>query len=279
MMWGENLPHSFYMEGKKLKGKRGKKNNTVSKYIFITCLIVIICGASYLFYDFYQKNTDKKKIEEINNEIVANNEEVNEVAKKEVSTANMEKVKEYKAINDEVIGWIKIEDTKINFPVLQNEDNNYYLTHDYKKDSNKYGSIFLKKECDINDMNSNLLIYGHNMKDEEMFNCLLNYQNKGYYEQHKTIQITTENEEREYEIISAFKSRIFYEDEKDVFRFYYTYGFKDENEYQHYIANVKKIQLYDTGVTANFGEQLVTLITCEYSQENGRMVVVGKRIK
>lgn len=256
-----------------MKGKRVKKNNKISKYIFIICLIIFIFGVSYLFYYFYNKNKDKNKIEEINNEIAVNDEVSNEI-----STANIEKVKEYKKINNDVIGWIKIEDTKIDFPLLQNEDNNYYLTHDCKNQSNKYGSIFLKNECDINDINSNLLIYGHNMKDEKMFNCLLNYQNKEYYDQHKIIKITTENEEREYEIISAFKSRIFYENEKNVFRFYYTYNFKDENEYNDYITNVKKLQLYDTGVTANFGEQLVTLITCEYSQENGRMVVIGKRI-
>ena len=256
-----------------MKGKRVKKNNKISKYIFIICLIIFIFGLSYLFYYFYNKNKDKNKIEEINAEIAINDEVSNEI-----STANIEKVKEYKKTNNDVIGWIKIEDTKIDFPLLQNEDNNYYLTHDCKNQSNKYGSIFLKNECNINDINSNLLIYGHNMKDEEMFNCLLSYQNKEYYNQHKIIKIITENEEREYEIISAFKSRIFYENEKNVFRFYYTYSFKDENEYNDYITNVKKLQLYDTGVTANFGEQLVTLITCEYSQENGRMVVVAKKV-
>ena len=150
-----------------MKGKRVKKKNKISKYIFIICLIIFIFGLSYLFYYFYNKNKDKNKI----------------------------------------------EDTKIDFPLLQNEDNNYYLTHDCKNQSNKYGSIFLKNECNINDINSNLLIYGHNMKDEEMFNCLLSYQNKEYYNQHKIIKIITENEEREYEIISAFKSRIFYENE------------------------------------------------------------------
>ena len=256
-----------------MKGKRVKKNEKVPKYIFIICLIIFICGVLYLSYYFYNKNKDKNKIEELNNEIIENNEVSNEL-----STTNIEKVKEYKEINNDVIGWIKIEDTKIDFPLLQNEDNNYYLTHDYKKDYNRYGSPFLKKECDINNNNSNLLIYGHNMKDEEMFNCLLNYQNKEYYEQHKIINITTENEERQYEIVSVFKSRIFYKNEKDVFRFYYTYGFENEKEYNNYIANVKKIQLYNTGVNTSYGEQLITLITCEYSQENGRMVVVGKRI-
>ena len=274
-MWiVKHFPHLFYIWlVKKLKGKRVKENNKILKCIFIICLIIFICGVSYLSYYFYNKNKDKNKIEEINNEITESNE-----ALTELSTANIEKVKEYKEINNDVIGWIKIEDTKIDFPLLQNENNNYYLTHDYKNESNKYGSIFLKHECDINDTNSNLLIYGHNMKDEEMFNCLLNYQNKDYYEQHKTIKITTENEEREYEIVSVFKSRIFYKNEKNVFRFYYTFGFKNENEYNNYIENVKGIQLYDTGITANYGEQLVTLITCEYSQQNGRMVVVGKRI-
>ena len=179
--------------------------------------------------------------------------------------------------NEDIIGWIQIDNTLIDYPVLQATDNNYYLTRNYKKEKSKYGSIFAKSECDIKNNNSNVIIYGHNMKDEQMFNTLLKYENKNFYDEHKEIKIATESEESKYSIISVFKSRVFYQDEKDVFRYYNYTKFDNEEEYNTFIKKCKEIQLYDTGVSAQYGEQLVTLITCEYSQVNGRMIVVAKK--
>ncbi len=115
------------------------------------------------------------------------------------------------------------------------------------------------------------------MKDGQMFNNLLKYKDKSFYDNHKTIKIATNNEESEYSIVAVFKSRIFYQNENNVFRFYNYINFNDEQTYNEYIENCKKIQLYETGVSAIYGEQLITLITCEYSQENGRMVIVAKK--
>jgi len=250
-----------------------KRKKTKIIIFMVICFAIFLGCISYMLYDSYNKNKDKNSIAEIEKEYFEENKE------KESKLELVQKVQELKKENDEVIGWIKIGDSKIDFPLLQNADNEYYLTHDYKKQNNRYGSIFLKSECDINDVNSNLLIYGHNMGDEERFNCLLNYKDKEYYKTHKTIKLATESEEREYEVISTFKSRIFYQDEKNVFRFYQSFKFANENEYNTYLDNAKKIQFYDTGVVANYGEQLLTLVTCEYSQENGRMVVIAKKNK
>ncbi len=259
----------------KRKGKREKKDSKkvkISIIISAIFFIIFICCVVFLVLNHHEKVEDKKIIEEV--------QEYEPVVPEEAptKTSKMIKVEELQANNSEVKGWIEIENTSINFPILQGTDNNYYLTHDYKKDYSWYGSIFLKTESDINNVNSNLIIYGHNMGDNEMFHSLLEYRNKSFYDEHKTINITTENEERKYEIVSAFMSRVFYEDEKNVFRYYNCINFNNDSEYNDYINNVKKIQLYDTGVTANYGEQLITLITCEYSKENGRMVIVAKKI-
>ncbi len=117
------------------------------------------------------------------------------------------------------------------------------------------------------------------MKNSQMFADLWKYKDKKFYEQHPIIKIATEENEADYEIIFAFKSKIFYQDEKNVFRFYSYFDFKNEKQYNEYINNCKKIQLYDTGKTATYGDQLITLVTCEYSQENGRMVVVAKKMQ
>lgn len=110
------------------------------------------------------------------------------------------------------------------------------------------------------------------------FGQLLDYKDKAFYEEHKIIKISTEEENAEYEIVSVFLSRIFSDNDIDAFVYYHYYNFENKEVYNEYINNSKAIQLYDTGIAAEYGEQLITLITCEYSQENGRIVVVAKKI-
>lgn len=251
------------------------KNKKVKIILVIIFVICLICAISYLVIYFINANKNKALYDDLQENIIPD-ETTEELS--QVTSEFAEKVKELQKENADVKGWIRIEDTKINYPILQASNNDYYLTHNYKKEYSSYGSIFLNTKSNIKDNNSNAIIYGHQMKDGQMFKDLLKYQDKNFYDQHSVIKIATEEGENEYEIISVFKSRIFYQDEKNVFRFYQYYNFEDENKYNEYISNCKKIQLYDTEKTANYGEQLITLITCEYSQENGRLVVVAKKI-
>jgi len=110
------------------------------------------------------------------------------------------------------------------------------------------------------------------------FGQLTKYKDKSFYDEHKIITITTDEEESEYEIISVFLSRIFSDADTDAFVYYHYFNFENEEIYNEYVSNSKALQLYDTGKTAKYGEQLITLITCEYSQENGRIVVVARKI-
>ena len=246
-----------------------KKLNTKYKILIIIVLIIVVC-TSYVIYKKITLNSNQKIYDDIK---ISDNLEDNQ----KQFTENIKKVITLQQENADVKAWIQIDDTIINYPVLQSTDNDYYLTHNYKKENSKYGSIYLKNECNILNNNSNLIVYGHNMKDNQMFNSLLKYEDKNFYDNHKTIKISTNNEENEYSIVSVFKSRIFYQDETNVFRYYNYINFDNEQTYNEYIENCKKIQLYDTGISANYGEQLITLITCEYSQENGRMVLVAKK--
>ena len=96
--------------------------------------------------------------------------------------------------------------------------------------------------------------------------------------EHKIIKFTTDKEDAEYEIISVFLSRVYYKHEKDVFRYYYFIDAKNEKEFNDYVENSKKVSLYNIDSTAKYGDQLLTLSTCEYSQEDGRLAVVAKKI-
>lgn len=252
--------------------RRRKNNNKYKKILLVILFILLICAICYIIYNCINANKNKS----LYNDIMPD-KTTDDLSK--VTSEFTEKVKELQKENTDIKGWIRIEDTNINYPLLQTDNNDYYLTHNYKKEKSSYGSIFINSNCNIKDDKTNVIIYGHDMKDNQMFKDLIKYQDKEFYEQHPIIKIATEENENNYEIISAFKSRVFYQDETNVFRFYQYYNFDNENKYNEYISNCKKIQLYDTGKTATYGEQLITLITCEYSQENGRMVVVAKKVQ
>ena len=238
------------------------------KYILILIIIIGLCTLAYYIYiNKYNKNNILNDIEIDTSSITDN------------ITERMLQLKELKKVNEDIIGWLEIDNTKINFPVLQGSDNEYYMTHTYKKEYSKDGSIFLDKDYDWNIPSSNLLIYGHNNKNGNMFQDLLKYEDENYYKEHSYIRFTTVNDDSQYEIISVFKSRVYYKSEQNVFRYYFFINAANEEEYNYYVEESKKASLYDTGKTAIYGEQLLTLTTCEYSQEDGRFVIVAKKIQ
>ncbi len=187
---------------------------------------------------------------------------------------------EYAALynkNKSMVGWVRIEDTVIDYPVMQTEDNEYYLSHnfDLKKDAN--GCIFLDAKCDIIMGNTNFILYGHHMNNGKMFSSLIKYANKDFYEKHKTIQFDTIYEKGTYEVMYAFRSRVY---SSDVITFKY-YQFIDANSEEEFNSNMEEMaaeSLIDTGVTARYGDRLLTLSTCDYQEKNGRFVVVARRI-
>ena len=109
-----------------------------------------------------------------------------------------------------------------------------------------------------------------------MFQDLLKYESQNFYKKHPNIRFTTEKDDKEYEIISVFKSRVYYKAEKNVFRYYDFINVETENEYMDFVKNAKKASIYDIEVTAKYGDELITLITCSYHIEDGRFVVIGK---
>ena len=177
----------------------------------------------------------------------------------------------------DVVGWIEVPGTNIDYPVMQGEDNNYYVKHNYKQEYDFNGSIFLHKDYDWTIPSSNLILYGHNNKNDIMFAQLLKYKDESFYKQYPIIKFTTVEEDAEYEIIAVFLSRVYYKTEQNVFRYYNFINAENEEEYNEYVQNAKAASLYNIEATAEYGDQLITLTTCEYSQEDGRFVVVGRK--
>lgn len=184
------------------------------------------------------------------------------------------------AENNEIIGWIEIKGTEVDYPVMYTpDDGQFYLYRTFEKeeDPTKEGCLFVDEFCKVDPRDTNLLIHGHNMKNGTMFHSLLNYQDEEYYQEHPVITFNTLYDEEQYEIAYVFRSQVYNQDD-DVFKFYKFYNAANEEEYKYYTDNCKELELYSTGVTPEYDDDLITLNTCEYTVENGRMVVVARKI-
>lgn len=179
--------------------------------------------------------------------------------------------------NSDFAGWISIAGTQIDYPVMQNSVENYYLNHDFYGNESRYGCLFVKNEADVDTPGTNFIVYGHNMKDGSMFGELDGYVSREFYEEHRQIAFDTLTERRVYEVLAVFSTDL--SEAKEGFRYYEFYQADTEEEFLYFYDNVKRLSLYDTGVTAEFGDTFLTLSTCDNRTDNGRFVVVAKKVK
>ncbi|MDR0963609.1 MAG: class B sortase, partial [Clostridium sp.] len=166
--------------------------------------------------------------------------------------------------NKKLIGWLQIADTNIDYPVMQTSNNEYYLEHNLNQEYDKNGSIFMDYQCDVIERSTNLIIYGHNMKSGRMFGQLDNYSKKQYYEKHPIISFDTIYEKGTYEIAYVFRSHVYAENEI-TFKYYQFIDAQSEAHFDSTMQEMAAISLYDTGVTPTYGDQLLTLSTCDNS--------------
>lgn len=180
--------------------------------------------------------------------------------------------------NPDLIGWIKIEDSEVNYPVMYTpEDGDYYLYRDFERKDSKHGLPFVDFRSSIVPRTTNILIHAHNMKDGSMFSTLGKYYSRSYYEKHPIVQFDTIYETGEYEIFAVFMSQVFSDDSKE-FMYYQFIQADEENEFNEYVEQALALSLYDTGIRPEFGDQLITLSTCSYHIDDGRMVVIARKV-
>lgn len=259
--------------------------NKVSK-IILMLLIVILAISSYFFIKELAKNKKETDIFDDLQEIVENPEnttnenqftDILENEEGNLSSENTYNLENIAKINSDIIGWIKIDGTNIDYPIMQNGD--YYLHKDIYKNYSSHGTPYLAPFCNLK-KSDNLIIYGHHMKDNTMFSQLEKYKNYNFYLKHKYIKFfTIENGrtiENNYEVMIAFKT-IAYSDEG--FRYYNYTDFQNYEDYEEFVENCRNLEFYYTGVVGTHQDKYITLSTCEYSQKNGRMIIVAKKIK
>ena len=176
--------------------------------------------------------------------------------------------------NPDMIGWIVIDDTTINYPVMQTPDRpDFYLKHNFEKQYSDYGVPYAAENCSIDPQSDNITIYGHHMKSGKMFGVLENYKSEAFYREHPLIRFDTRAGFGVYEIIAVFKVN------PADFQYNLFVNTADGAEFDEYVRRCTALSFYDTGVTAAHGDKLITLSTCEYSQQNNRLVVVAKKIE
>lgn len=179
--------------------------------------------------------------------------------------------------NRKLIGWVKIDDTYIDYPVMQTTDNEYYLDHNMNQEYDKNGTIFMDKDCDVLEPSTNFILYGHHMRNGRMFGQLDQYKDEAFYEKHPYISFDTIYEKGTYQIMYVFRSKV-YKETEIVFKYYQFIEANGEQEFDSAMKEMAALSLYDTGVTAQYGDQLLTLSTCDYQETDGRFVVVAKKI-
>lgn len=243
-------------------------------YFLITLLlIVLIAISSYFIYKQLREENEQESIFDDLCEIIQEDEK--NQAESNFVTNNDINLNDIYNQNNDLVGWLKIDDTNINYPVMQTKNNEeYYLRKNFYKKYSSYGTPFLASSCNI-DTSENLIIYGHHMKNSKMFGELENYKKEDFYKKHKYISFYTLEADIKYEIFAVFRTTLY---KNNTFKYYQNIELDNEDDYTRFINKCCELSYYDTGIKPNYKEKLITLSTCDYTTENSRLVVVARKI-
>ncbi|MFI3238737.1 MAG: class B sortase [Lachnospiraceae bacterium] len=193
------------------------------------------------------------------------------------SPTMLSKYAELYKLNSDIVGWIKIENTNINYPVMQTvDDEEFYLNRDFTKEYSLSGTPFLSADSTLEDSCGQLIIYGHNMKNDTMFSDLLLYKSQDFWEENKIIDLDTLYMEQSYEIFAVFSVDV--QVDNGHFPFYHYTDFDSVEEFECFIEEILSLAFYSTDSTPSYDDSLLTLITCDGYIGSGRFVVMAKLV-
>lgn len=247
---------------------RRKKNKKYKKAIlnlilYIILLSILIYSGIKIFKWYKDKTNNNKIAEQIKSTVIVEEENGDEY------TVDFNKLKEQ---NNETIAWLKVNNTNIEYPVVKGTNNSFYLNHSFDKSSNSAGWIFADYRNKFDNTDKNIVIYGHNMRDGSMFGSMLNILNAKWYENEENTNITlyTENEKSIHKVFSVYKIENEY--------YYIKTEFKNGNEFEGFIKNLKKRSIKDFNVDVSKEDNILTLSTCANNNKY-RAVLHAKKVK
>ncbi len=261
----------------------GKKIKNILLNIIIVLLIVTaIASGSYILIYYYKSSKNEKKFETLKEKIVE--DDMLEKGQSEyVKTKDDYILAKYQYIyeeNNDFIGWLRISGTNIDYPVMYTPyEPEKYLHADFDGAYSDSGTLFVDANASPRkETSDNILIYGHNMKSGTMFHDLLSYESEDFYKEHKYITFDTLDERGSYEVIAAMRTSVYPDGDKEHYHYYEFFQAKNKEEFDEYVSYARANTPYEIETTAEYGDKLITLSTCAYHTENGRYVVVAKKI-
>lgn len=267
--------------------RQGKKVSARRKGLTVAFVLLFIFSSGMLIHDFVRSAREQAANEALVQRVeqeVSLGEGTSETSSGNSTSAQAsEQERNYQPLiqeNSHLAAWLMIEGSEVDYPVLYTpEEPEHYLRRAFDGSYALSGSLFIGANSSPD--GSNIIIYGHNMNDDSMFGSLDSYADEDYAREHQEIiydLIQTDGSYKRltFEVMAAFYSRIYSVDEKNVFRYYYSTDLSDPDAFQYYIEEVMSASLYDLGVTAEYGDRLLTLSTCSYHTEDGRFVVVAR---
>lgn len=258
-------------ENKQEKQANSTLRKIVSRSITVACIAVFIYSA-YALFDIYMGYGKNRQVLADAQEIYYeySGEEKEEILEDgEVRP----QFTELQNINTNIVGWISIEDTKINYPIVQSTNNEQYLDRNYKDEDSMAGSIFMDYRNDITSTSPNTILYGHRMKDGTMFDSLEEFMVEEFFDNHQVVKFDTLYESYDAEIFSVYQTTTDFD--------YIQTDFSNDEEYSLLLDDIQQKSLYHTDIELGVDDQIITLSTCDYKLDPdiGRLVVHAKLVK
>lgn len=274
------------------------KRRRVLYWIILVLLFAVFAGCLiYLVRYFWESKKSEDRVDELKELIIEANEPDTEASGNNSSSDDdtpseiidrfvnidgkmvLDKYENLYKLNNDFMGWLSIDGMVIDYPVMQSMyDEEYYLRRNFDKEYSYPGTLFIDTSCDVEKPSDNIIIYGHHMNTGKMFHDLEKYEDESFYEKHKYITFDTIYGRGEYEVIAAFRTKI-YDVDYTGFKYYTFFNANDKADFDYFVSNCKSLTPYNIETTAGYGDKLITLSTCAYHTENGRFVVVAKKIK
>ncbi len=259
----------------------------IIKVMMACCILVAVGCGGYLGYYYYTSIKSEGALNDLKEQIVIDGKDNNisdsDAGPVMVDVNGVSVQKKFEALyreNPDFVGWLTIEDTHIDYPVMytpsSREGGQYYIHRNYEGSYSAAGLPFVDCNCKLEPATDNVIIYGHNMNAGTMFHDLLKYEEDGFYEKHKTFRFDTIYGDGQYEVVAFFRGEILPEESKD-FKYYEFVNAGSEEEFLSYVDSVKKMSIVDTGVDVQYGDKLITLSTCAYHVTDGRFAVIAKK--
>ena len=236
-------------------------------FVFIICITLVWGKLS-------DRNNDKNNMGAVKESVTTQNPD--DITENDTKKARLNKYKALYEQNNDTVGWIRIADTNIDYPVVQSvQSNAYYLHRDFNREYSSSGIPFMDYQCSIDPQSDNTIIYAHNMRNGTMFHDLLKYKEREFYEFHKIIEFDTLKDVGKYEIFAVFHTKVGGKNEFDYYNFV---NADTDADFDEFIVQCIKQSLYKTDIIPVRGDKILTLSTCSYNTDNERFVVFARKI-